>query len=114
MEHPGRFGERQISSGVWLDVDRRVLYRSWLPGGRTGEERVEVFAGKARFVIEDYSSLRVSGVPARGLEALRVENGQREPPEDFWRVLEGDEELLVTAEDGYCAMWCAEKAVSNR
>ncbi len=79
-----------------------------------GKERVEVFSGKASFVIEDYRSLRVFGVGARGLETRRIEKGQREQLENFWRALQGQEDLQVTAEDGYWATWCARQAVSER
>jgi predicted dehydrogenase len=79
----------------------------------SGKERVEVYAGGASFALEDYTSLRVHGVPGRGLETRRVEKGQREQLDNFWRALQGQEDLLVTAEDGYWATWCAERAASE-
>jgi predicted dehydrogenase len=79
----------------------------------SGKERVEVYAGGASFVLDDYRSLYVHGVPGRGLETRRVEKGQREQLDNFWRALEGREDLQVTAEDGYWATWCAERATSE-
>lgn len=79
----------------------------------SGKERVEVFAGGASFVLEDYHSLRVHGAPGHGLETRRVEKGQREQLDNFWRALQGQEDLQVTAEDGYWATWCAERAASE-
>ncbi len=79
----------------------------------SGKERVEVYAGGASFLLEDYRSLRVFGAAGRGLDTRRVEKGQREQLENFWRALQGQEDLQVTAEDGYWATWCAERAASE-
>ena len=78
-----------------------------------GKEYVEVHAGGATFELDDFRSLRVHGLDARGVETRRVEKGQKEQLENFRRALGGEEDLQVTAEDGYWATWCAEKAVSE-
>jgi predicted dehydrogenase/threonine dehydrogenase-like Zn-dependent dehydrogenase len=76
-----------------------------------GKERIEVFAGGASFVLDDYRSLDVHGVGKEGLKTRTVEKGQREHLENFHRALRGEASLGVTAEDGLVATWCAEMAV---
>jgi hypothetical protein len=78
-----------------------------------GKERIEVFAGGATLILEDYRSLRVFGLKARGLETRAVEKGQREQLENFARALRGEEDLQITAEDGYWATWCAESSLGR-
>ncbi|MGH9365768.1 MAG: bi-domain-containing oxidoreductase [Thermoanaerobaculia bacterium] len=77
----------------------------------TGKERVEVFAGGASFVLDDFRVLRVDGAEASGLETRGIEKGQREQLANFYGALQGAENLGVTAEDGYVATWVAERAV---
>ncbi len=77
----------------------------------SGKERVEVFAGGASFVLDDYRSLAVHGLGKAGLETRTVEKGQKEQLENFHRALRGEASLGVTAEDGLQATWCAEMAV---
>jgi hypothetical protein len=77
----------------------------------TGKERVEVFAGGATFVLDDYRALDVSGPRAEGTKTRAVEKGQREQLANFHRAVRGQADLGVTAEDGYWATWCAERAV---
>jgi hypothetical protein len=76
-----------------------------------GKERVEVFAGGATFVLDDYRSLDVFGLQATGTKTRAVEKGQRGQIENLFRALRGEADLAVTAEDGYRATWCAEQAV---
>jgi predicted dehydrogenase/threonine dehydrogenase-like Zn-dependent dehydrogenase len=79
----------------------------------SGKERLEVFAGGASFVLNDYKSLEVHGVGKPGLETRTVEKGQKEQLENFHRALRGEASLGVTAEDGLQATWCAVEAVSG-
>ncbi len=78
-----------------------------------GKERVEVFAGGASFVLDDYRSLTVHGIGKPGLETRTVEKGQKEQLENFYRALRGEASLGVTAEDGLQATWCAVEATSG-
>jgi predicted dehydrogenase len=77
---------------------------------RPGKERVEVFAGGATFVLDDYRELTVHGRDDRGVKTAKVAKGQPEQLENFYRALRGEEDLAVTAEDGYRATWCAEQS----
>jgi predicted dehydrogenase/threonine dehydrogenase-like Zn-dependent dehydrogenase len=81
-------------------------------GGSTkpGKERVEVFAGGTTFVLDDYRTLTVHGRDDRGVRTAKVAKGQPEQLENFYRALRGEEDLAVTAEDGYRATWCAEQS----
>ncbi len=111
---PGLGRDDAIVTLTFEDSSIGTLLYTGAGSSAAGKERIEVFAGKASFVLEDYRSLRVYGVRARGLETRRVEKGQREQLENFFRALGGEEDLQVTAEDGYWATWCAEKAVLER
>lgn len=84
-------------------------------GGSTkpGKERVEVFAGGATFVLDDYRTLTVHGRDERGVKTANVAKGQPEQLENFYRALRAEADLAVTAEDGYWATWCAEKSVGR-
>jgi predicted dehydrogenase/threonine dehydrogenase-like Zn-dependent dehydrogenase len=84
-------------------------------GGSTkpGKERVEVFAGGASFVLDDYRTLTVHGRDERGVKTANVAKGQPEQLENFYRALRAEADLAVTAEDGYWATWCAEKSVGR-
>jgi predicted dehydrogenase len=77
----------------------------------SGKERLEVFAGGASFVLDDYRSLVVHGLGKPGLETRTIEKGQSEQLENFYRALRGEASLGVTAEDGLQATWCAEMAI---
>jgi predicted dehydrogenase/threonine dehydrogenase-like Zn-dependent dehydrogenase len=76
----------------------------------SGKERVEVFAGGASFVLDDYRSLAVHGLDKSGLETRTVEKGQKQQLDNLHRALRGEAGLGVTAEDGLQATWCAEMA----
>jgi polar amino acid transport system substrate-binding protein len=75
-----------------------------------GKERVEVFGGGAAFVIDDFRSLEVYGISAKGMKTSRIEKGQKEQLENFYRAIRGEADLGVTAQDGFRATWCAEQA----
>ena len=77
-----------------------------------GKERIEVFAGGASFVLDDYRSLEVHGLKKDGLKTRVVEKGQKEQLENFHRALRGEAPLGVTVEDGLRATWCAEMAIA--
>ena len=80
---------------------------------KPGKERVEVFAGGATFVLDDYKTLTVHGRNDRGVKTPKVSKGQPEQLENFYRAIRGEEDLAVTAEDGYWATWCAEQSRSQ-
>lgn len=77
-----------------------------------GKERIEVLAGGASFVLDDYRSLEVHGLARDGLKTRTVAKGQQEQLADFHRALRGEASLGVTAEDGLQATWCAEMAIA--
>jgi predicted dehydrogenase/threonine dehydrogenase-like Zn-dependent dehydrogenase len=79
----------------------------------SGKERVEVFAGGASFVLDDYRTLAVHGLDKPGLETRTIEKGQKEQLDNFHRALRGEASLGITAEDGLQATWCALEAVSG-
>jgi predicted dehydrogenase/threonine dehydrogenase-like Zn-dependent dehydrogenase len=79
----------------------------------SGKERIEVFAGGASFVLDDYRSLVVHGLDKPGIETRTVEKGQKEQLENLYRALRGEASLGVTAEDGLQATWCAAEAISG-
>lgn len=79
-----------------------------------GKERVEVFAGKAAFVLDDFRSLTSFGAAAEPFTTRKTEKGQREQLENFYAALSGEADLGVTAEDGYLATWTAEQAIAGR
>jgi predicted dehydrogenase len=76
-----------------------------------GKERIEVLAGGASFVLDDYRSLEVHGLAREGLKTRTVEKGQKEQLDNFYRALRGETPLGVTGDDGLHATWCAEMAV---
>jgi len=78
-----------------------------------GKERLEVLAGGASFVLDDYRSLEVHGLDKAGLKTRTIEKGQKEQLENFYRALRGETSLGVTAEDGLQATWCAVEAVKQ-
>jgi predicted dehydrogenase/threonine dehydrogenase-like Zn-dependent dehydrogenase len=76
-----------------------------------GKERIEVLAGGASFVLDDFRSLEVHGLKNEGLKTRVVEKGQKEQLDNFHRALRGEASLGVTAGDGLVATWCAEMAI---
>jgi predicted dehydrogenase len=78
-----------------------------------GKERIEVFAGGASFVLDDYRGLEVHGLAKEGLRTRTVEKGQKEQLENLHRALRGEASLGVTAEDGLKATWAAEQVVAG-
>jgi hypothetical protein len=78
-----------------------------------GKERLEVLAGGASFVLDDYRNLEVHGLDKEGLKTRTVEKGQKEQLENFYRALRGEASLGVTAVDGLQATWCAVEAVKT-
>lgn len=75
-----------------------------------GKERVEVFAGGAAFVLDDFRTLTVHGAKAHNVNSKTIDKGQAAHLENFVAAVAGREALGVTAEDGYWATWCAEQA----
>ena len=81
---------------------------------RAGKERVEVFAGGAGFVLEDFRSLEVYGADSKGLKTPKIEKGQKEQLQNLHDALRGRAGLGVTAQDGYRATQCAEWATGRK
>jgi predicted dehydrogenase len=75
-----------------------------------GKERLEVFSGGASFILDDFRSLTAFGVSMPAFRTRSIEKGQAGQLENFMGALRGEAKLGVTAEDGYWATWCAEKA----
>jgi len=108
-----RGGERNeaVTSIEYEDGSVGTVVYSGSGAADAGKERVEVFAGGAAFVLDDFRSLAVYGLAGvKGTSTRSVEKGQREQLENFHRALRGQEGLGVTAEDGWLATWCAEQA----
>ena len=75
-----------------------------------GKERLEVFAGGAAFVLDDFRSLTAFGMDAAPFRSKSVDKGQAAQLANFVAALRGEADLGVTAEDGYWATWCAERS----
>jgi predicted dehydrogenase len=78
-----------------------------------GKERLEVFAGGAGFVLDDYKSLEVHGLAQDWLKTRTIEKGQKQQLDNFYKALRGEASLGVTVEDGLQATWCAESALAS-
>lgn len=111
---PGRSRDEGIVTIEFTEGSVGTVVYSGSGATDAGKERVEVFAGGGTFVLDDYRSLEVFGLEAKGSKTRTVEKGQPEQLENFHRALRGEEDLGVTAEDGYRATWCAERALSPR
>jgi predicted dehydrogenase len=109
---PGKARDEAIVALEFQDgsVGSVVYAGGGAPG--LGKERIEVFAGGASFVLDDYRRLEVHGLPKERVKTRAVEKGQREQLDNFFRALRGQTPLGVTSEDGLLATWCAEAAVS--
>jgi hypothetical protein len=59
-------------------------------GSGMGKERLEVFAGGASFVLDDYRSLAVHGIDKPGLETRTVEKGQNSSSRTSTSALRGE------------------------
>jgi predicted dehydrogenase len=77
-----------------------------------GKERLEVFAGGATFVIDDFRSLQVFGLDKKGSKTRTVEKGQSAQLANLYRALRGERPIGVTVADGLRATWCAERALA--
>lgn len=71
-----------------------------------------MFVGGAAFVLDDYRSLEVYGLKAKGLRTRTIRKGQAEQLDNFHAALRGGAELGVTARDGLRATWCAEQTLA--
>jgi len=107
---PGRSRDEGIVTLEFADGSVGTLAYTGAGSSGAGKERIEVFAGGATFVLDDYRSLEVFGFEAVGTRTRTVEKGQREQLENFYGALCGEGDLGVTAEDGYRATWCAGQA----
>lgn len=113
LSSPGRSRDEAIITLQFGDGSIGTVVYSGSGSPDAGKERVEVFAGGATFILDDFRSLEVAGLRATGTKTRTVEKGQREQLGNFHRALRGLEDLGVTADDGYRATWCAEQAVSS-
>ena len=108
-------GKRRDEGIVTIDYEdgsAGTLVYTGSGSGAEGKERVEVFAGGASFVLDDFTSLRVYGIKSKGLKTSKVEKGQKEQLQHFDEALRGQADLGVTAEDGYRATLCAEQSIA--
>jgi predicted dehydrogenase/threonine dehydrogenase-like Zn-dependent dehydrogenase len=78
-----------------------------------GKERLEIFAGGATFIMDDYRSLEVYGLKAEGTKSRTIEKGQPQQLDNFLRAVRGEAPLGVTAADGLRATWCAVQAIEG-
>ena len=109
----GRARDEAVVAIEFADGSIGSLVYTGAGASGSGKERLEVFAGGASFVLDDYKSLEVHGLGKEGLETRTVEKGQKEQLENFYRALRGEASLGVTAEDGLQATWCAVEAVKT-
>lgn len=78
-----------------------------------GKERLEVLAGGASFVLDDFRRLHVHGLSVKGLSTRTVEKGQPQQIANVLAAFSGQADLGVTAADGLRATWCAEQALAS-
>jgi predicted dehydrogenase/threonine dehydrogenase-like Zn-dependent dehydrogenase len=109
---PGKARDEAVVALEFADGSVATLVYTSGGSPEAGKERLEVFAGGASLVLDDYRSLEVHGLGKEGLKTRIVEKGQKEQLENFFRALRGGGSLGVTAEDGLRATWCAERAVA--
>lgn len=110
---PGRGRDEGVVSVLFADGSVGSLVYTGSGSSDAGKERIEVFAGGATFLLDDFKSLSVHGLGKRGLSTRLVEKGQREQLENLFQALRGEADLGVTAQDGLRATWCAEMAVAG-
>jgi predicted dehydrogenase/threonine dehydrogenase-like Zn-dependent dehydrogenase len=108
-------GARPRDEGVitllFEDGSRGTLVYAGTGSAGAGKERLEVFAGGATFVLDDFRSLEGSGTVRVSFRTRTADKGQAGLLGNFFAALRGEEPLGVTAEDGWRATWCVERAV---
>lgn len=92
------------------DGSRGTLVYAGSGSPEAGKERLEVFAGGSAFVLDDFHSLKSFGARKETFATKTVDKGQAAQLANFLAALRGEADLGVTAEDGYWATWCAERA----
>ena len=116
--HSASMGEKGRDDAVavveFADGSVGTLVYTGSGSAGAGKERVEVFAGGATFVLDDFRSLDVRGVDSKGLKTSKIEKGQKEQLQNFYEALRGFGDLGVTARDGYRATLCAEWAITQK
>jgi predicted dehydrogenase/threonine dehydrogenase-like Zn-dependent dehydrogenase len=110
---PGRRRDEAVVAIEFADGSIGSLVYAGGGSAGLGKERVEVLAGGASFVLDDFKSLEVYGLEKEGVKTRTIEKGQKEQLDNFLRALRGEAPLGVTAEDGLQATWCAETAVAG-
>jgi predicted dehydrogenase/threonine dehydrogenase-like Zn-dependent dehydrogenase len=110
VSSPARARDEAVVALEFADGSLGTLVYTGSGAPEAGKERVEVFAGGAAFILDDYRTLEVFGLDKPGLRTRTIEKGQAEQLENFHRALKGDADLGVTAQDGLRATWCAEQA----
>jgi predicted dehydrogenase len=78
-----------------------------------GKERIECFAGGESFVLEDFRSLQIYGPSAATRDLKTIQKGHAELLAHVHAAVRGNTPLEVSAEDGYWATWCAERALAS-
>jgi predicted dehydrogenase/threonine dehydrogenase-like Zn-dependent dehydrogenase len=107
---PGKALDEAVVTIEFEDGSIGILVYSGAGASTAHKERVEIFAGGATLVLDDFRSLEVYGLRDGGTRTHRVEKGQKEQLANLVAALRGNEDLGVTAEDGWRATWCAERA----
>jgi predicted dehydrogenase/threonine dehydrogenase-like Zn-dependent dehydrogenase len=92
------------------DGSRGTLVYTGSGSPEAGKERLEAFAGGSSFVLDDFRSLTSFGARKDVFTTKSVDKGQAAQLANFLGALRGEADLGVTAEDGYWATWCAERA----
>ena len=114
MAFRGRARDEGTAVIEFADGSTGSLVYSGSGASGMGKERLEVLAGGASFVLDDYRNLEVHGLGKEGLKTRTVEKGQKEQLENFYSALRGETSLGVTAEDGLQATWCAVEAANPK
>ncbi len=109
----GRVRDEAICQIDFKDGSVGTLIYTGGGAAAAGKERVEVFAGGATFIVDDYRSLDVFGLKADGMKSRTIEKGQSQQLDNFVRALRGEAALGVTAADGLRATWCATEAIAS-
>jgi len=110
---PGKARDEAVVAIEFADGSVGTLVYAGGGAPALGKERIEVLAGGASFVLEDFKALEIHGLDKEGVRTRTIEKGQKEQLENFHRALRGEGTLGVTAEDGLQATWCAEMALAS-
>jgi predicted dehydrogenase/threonine dehydrogenase-like Zn-dependent dehydrogenase len=76
------------------------------------KERVEAFTGGGVAVLDDFRSLRFTGMAGKGIDG-KQDKGHRALLDNFGAAIQGKADLLVTGRDGLRATWIARAALDS-